>query len=117
MTGEAGRAVLAVARVRRQIAAAVDAIVAALGGGGRLFFVGAGTSGRLGVLEAAECPPTFGTPPSLVQAIMAGGRPPGFSSPPGAGGGPRAPPPARRARARAGAPAVGGPAGRGSPIL
>src|SRR5438445_1901730 len=74
MNREDRRAVLAVARVRRQIAAAVDAIVAALGGGGRLFFVGAGTSGRLGVLEAAECPPTFGTPPRLVQAIMAGGR-------------------------------------------
>jgi N-acetylmuramic acid 6-phosphate etherase len=41
---------------------------------GRLFFVGAGTSGRLGVIEAAECPPTFGTPPALVQSIMAGGR-------------------------------------------
>jgi N-acetylmuramic acid 6-phosphate etherase len=41
--------------------------------GGRLFFIGAGTSGRLGVLEAAECPPTFNTPPGLVQAIMAGG--------------------------------------------
>jgi N-acetylmuramic acid 6-phosphate etherase len=52
----------------------VDAIAAALGCGGRLFFVGAGTSGRLGVLEAAECPPTFGTRPGLVQAIMAGGR-------------------------------------------
>src|SRR5438445_8497650 len=73
MNREDRRAVLAVARVRRQIAAAVDAIVAALGGGGRLFFVGAGTSGRLGVLEAAECPPTFGTPPGLVRAVMAGG--------------------------------------------
>src|SRR5437899_1343328 len=84
MNREDRRAVLAVARVRRQIAAAVDAIVAALGGGGRLFFVGAGTSGRLGVLEAAECPPTFGTPPSLVQAIMAGGRPAVFRSREGA---------------------------------
>jgi N-acetylmuramic acid 6-phosphate etherase len=60
--------------VRPQIAAAVELIVAALQKGGRLFFVGAGTSGRLGVLEAAECPPTFGTPPRLVQAIIAGGR-------------------------------------------
>src|SRR5213592_68973 len=84
MNREDRRAVLAVARVRRQIAAAVDAIVAALGGGGRLFFVGAGTSGRLGVLEAAECPPTFGTPPRLVQAIMAGGRPAVFRSREGA---------------------------------
>src|SRR2546428_1796532 len=74
MNREDRRAVLAVGRVRRQIAAAVDMIVAALRGGGRLFFVGAGTSGRLGVLEAAECPPTFGTPRGLVQAIMAGGR-------------------------------------------
>src|SRR5206468_2420449 len=52
--------------------------------GGRLFFVGAGTSGRLGVLEAAECPPTFGTPRSLVQAIMAGGRSSVFRSREGA---------------------------------
>src|SRR5881296_953610 len=73
MNREDRRAVLAVARVGRQIAAAVEAIVAALSRGGRLFFVGAGTSGRLGVLEAAECPPTFGTPRRLVQAIIAGG--------------------------------------------
>src|SRR5262249_54794758 len=51
---------------------------------GRLFFVGAGTSGRLGVLEAAECPPTFGTPAALVQAIMAGGRSSVFRSREGA---------------------------------
>jgi N-acetylmuramic acid 6-phosphate etherase len=56
-----------------RIAAAADLIAAALRGGGRLFFVGAGTSGRLGVLEAAEVPPTFGTPPTLVQAVIAGG--------------------------------------------
>src|SRR3989442_5041814 len=110
MNREDRRAVLAVARVRRKIAAAVDAIVAALGGGGRLFFVGAGTSGRLGVLEAAECPPTFGTPPRLVQAIMAGGRPAGFFSRAGAGGDPRAAPPARRARG-AGRGGPGGAAG------
>ena len=73
MNREDRRAVQAVARVRRQIAAAVETIVQALRRGGRLFFVGAGTSGRLGVLEAAECPPTFGTPPRLVQAIIAGG--------------------------------------------
>ena len=42
--------------------------------GGRLFYVGAGTSGRLGVLDASECPPTFGTPPDMVQGIIAGGR-------------------------------------------
>src|SRR2546425_7033202 len=73
MNREDRRAVLAVARVRRQIATAVETIVAALRRRGRLFFVGAGTSGRLGVLEAAECPPTFGTPRRLVQAIIAGG--------------------------------------------
>jgi len=74
MNHEDRRAVAAVGRVRPHIAAAVKLIVAALQKGGRLFFVGAGTSGRLGVLEAAECPPTFGTPPRLVQAIIAGGR-------------------------------------------
>ena len=74
MNREDRRAVLAVDRVRSAIASAVSMIVGALRGGGRLFFVGAGTSGRLGVLEAAECPPTFGTAPRLVQAIMAGGR-------------------------------------------
>jgi N-acetylmuramic acid 6-phosphate etherase len=74
MNREDHRAVLAVGRVRPQIAAAVELVVAALRGGGRLFFVGAGTSGRLGVLEAAECPPTFGTSPRMVQAIIAGGR-------------------------------------------
>src|SRR5438876_9265002 len=74
MNREDRRAVAAVGRVAPRIAAAVALITRALSSGGRLFFVGAGTSGRLGVLEAAECPPTFGTPPRLVQAIMAGGR-------------------------------------------
>jgi N-acetylmuramic acid 6-phosphate etherase len=74
MNREDARAVGAVGRVADKIAVAVELIVASLARGGRLFFVGAGTSGRLGVLEAAECPPTFGTPPRLVQAIMAGGR-------------------------------------------
>lgn len=64
----------AVKRVNPQIARAVPLIVASIKKGGRIFFAGAGTSGRLGVLEAAECPPTFSTPPSLVQAVMAGGR-------------------------------------------
>jgi N-acetylmuramic acid 6-phosphate etherase len=57
------------------IARAVDAIVAALESGGRLFYIGAGTSGRLGVLDASECPPTFSVPPDLVQGIIAGGEP------------------------------------------
>jgi N-acetylmuramic acid 6-phosphate etherase len=74
MNAEDRRAVAAVGRVAPGIAAAVALITRALGAGGRLFFVGAGTSGRLGVLEAAECPPTFGTPPRMVQAILAGGR-------------------------------------------
>lgn len=56
-----------------QIAKAVDAIVKALEAGGRLIYVGAGTSGRLAVLDASECPPTFGTPPKMVQALIAGG--------------------------------------------
>lgn len=64
----------AVARVIPQISRAVSRMVARLRDGGRVCFLGAGTSGRLGVLEAAECPPTFNTPPSMVHAIIAGGR-------------------------------------------
>jgi N-acetylmuramic acid 6-phosphate etherase len=64
----------AVARQNKQIAAAIDLIVARFKQGGRLFYVGAGTSGRLGVLDASECPPTFGVRSSLVQGIIAGGR-------------------------------------------
>lgn len=64
----------AVAREKARIATASDLITASLQKGGRLLFVGAGTSGRLGVLEAAEMGPTFSTPEHLVQAIMAGGR-------------------------------------------
>src|SRR5438876_4034155 len=56
-----------------QIAKAVDAIVAAIRNGGRLFYIGAGTSGRLGVLDASECPPTYSVSPQLVQGIIAGG--------------------------------------------
>src|SRR5437870_10128994 len=107
MNREDRRAVLAVGRVRRQIAAAVDMIVAALRGGGRLFFVGAGTSGRLGVLEAAECPPTFGTSPRMVQAIMAGGRSSVFRSREGAEDDVRAAARAVRRRVRRGDVVVG----------
>ena len=64
----------AVYRERDRIALAADLLTASLQKGGRLFFVGAGTSGRLGILEAAEMIPTFSTPATLVQAIMAGGR-------------------------------------------
>lgn len=63
----------AVREAMPDIALAVDEIVTALRGGGRLFYIGAGTSGRLGVLDAAECPPTFNTSPELVQALIAGG--------------------------------------------
>ncbi|HEY7825305.1 MAG TPA: N-acetylmuramic acid 6-phosphate etherase [Candidatus Acidoferrales bacterium] len=64
------------AAVRRElprIARAVDAIAAAFRNGGRLFYIGAGSSGRMAFLDAAECPPTFGTSPKMVQAILAGG--------------------------------------------
>ena len=61
-------------RERERIAHGVEILTQALKKGGRIFLVGAGTSGRLGVVEAAEMPPTFGTPPELVQAIMAGGQ-------------------------------------------
>ena len=64
---------VAVEREIPAIARAVDAIVAALEKGGRLFYLGAGTSGRLGVLDASEIPPTFSAPPWMVQGIMAGG--------------------------------------------
>ncbi|MGA2976060.1 MAG: N-acetylmuramic acid 6-phosphate etherase [Spirochaetia bacterium] len=64
---------LAVEKALPAIAALVDDIVAALEKGGRLIYIGAGTSGRLGVLDASECPPTFGTPPDLVQGLIAGG--------------------------------------------
>jgi N-acetylmuramic acid 6-phosphate etherase len=65
----------AVARARQEIARAVDLIEASFRAGGRLVYVGAGTSGRLGVLDAAECPPTFGTPPEMVVGVIAGGYP------------------------------------------
>ena len=65
----------AVARARQEIARAIDLIEASFRAGGRLVYVGAGTSGRLGVLDAAECPPTFGTPPEMVVGVIAGGYP------------------------------------------
>lgn len=64
----------AIEKEREHIASAVDLIVERLRRGGRIFFVGAGTSGRLGVLEAAECPPTFGTDPEMIRAVIAGGK-------------------------------------------
>jgi N-acetylmuramic acid 6-phosphate etherase len=66
-------AVDAVHRELPHIAAAISAIAVRIEAGGRLFYLGAGTSGRLGVLDASECPPTYNTPPDLVQGIIAGG--------------------------------------------
>ena len=66
---------IAVGRAREEIARTIDLVEAAFRAGGRLVYVGAGTSGRLGVLDAAECPPTFGTPPEMVVGIIAGGLP------------------------------------------
>jgi len=63
----------AVHLVRQDVARAIDLVVDALRRGGRLIYVGAGTSGRLGVLDASECPPTFGTPPEMVVGVIAGG--------------------------------------------
>ncbi|MGF1477940.1 MAG: N-acetylmuramic acid 6-phosphate etherase [Cyanophyceae cyanobacterium] len=63
----------AIAHAKEALAEAIEAIACALRRGGRLFYVGAGTSGRLGVLDAAECPPTFCTPPEMVQGMIAGG--------------------------------------------
>jgi N-acetylmuramic acid 6-phosphate etherase len=74
MNREDRKVAVAVGRALPAIARAVDAIVRAIRGGGRLIYTGAGSSGRIAVLDAAECPPTFGTSPNLVQALIAGGR-------------------------------------------
>lgn len=73
INNEDQKVAMAVQREIPSIARAVDAIVAAFQRGGRLFYIGAGTSGRLGVLDASECPPTFSVPPEMVQGIIAGG--------------------------------------------
>lgn len=70
---EDAKTIAAIAEAKPQLAAAIDRAAYSLRQGGRLFYVGAGTSGRLGVLDAAECPPTFCTSPDLVQGIIAGG--------------------------------------------
>jgi N-acetylmuramic acid 6-phosphate etherase len=75
MNREDRKVVAAVSRQLPAIAKAVDSIVKIIRNGGRLIYVGAGSSGRMAVLDAAECPPTFGTSPELVQALIAGGRP------------------------------------------
>lgn len=74
----------AVATQREAIANAITVVEGVFRAGGRLFYVGAGTSGRLGILDASECPPTFGTDPELVQGIIAGGPPAVFRSQEGA---------------------------------
>ena len=74
MNREDRRVAAAVAKEIPPIARAADAVVNAIHNGGRLIYVGAGSSGRIGVLDAAECPPTFGVSPKLVQALIAGGR-------------------------------------------
>ena len=75
MSAEDAAVPAAVAAAREPIARTIDLIEAAFRSGGRLFYVGAGTSGRLGVLDASECPPTFGSEPEMVQGIIAGGLP------------------------------------------
>ncbi|HEX9344325.1 MAG TPA: N-acetylmuramic acid 6-phosphate etherase [Candidatus Acidoferrum sp.] len=74
MNREDRKVAMAVGRQIPAITRAVDAIVSGIRKGGRLIYVGAGSSGRMGVLDAAECPPTFGTSPKQVQALIAGGR-------------------------------------------
>jgi N-acetylmuramic acid 6-phosphate etherase len=100
-------AVRAAGRAAPAIGRAVRLIVESLSCGGRLVFVGAGTSGRLGVIEAAECPPTFGTPATLVQAVIAGGRAAVFRSAEGAEDDAAAGARQLRRRARAGDVVVG----------
>jgi N-acetylmuramic acid 6-phosphate etherase len=73
MINEDKKVVTAVHREKERIAVGIEIVSQALRKGGRIIFVGAGTSGRLGVLDAAECPPTFGTPPEMVIGIIAGG--------------------------------------------
>src|SRR5712664_3482933 len=73
MNAEDARVAAVVHGQREQIAQAIDLIVGVFKGSGRLVYVGAGTSGRLGVLDATECPPTFGVPPTMVVGVIAGG--------------------------------------------
>lgn len=73
MNAEDLKVVEAVKRAQPSIVATIERIVRSFEAGGRLFYIGAGTSGRLGVLDASECPPTFRTPPDMVQGLIAGG--------------------------------------------
>jgi N-acetylmuramic acid 6-phosphate etherase len=74
INAEDAKVPLAVKACLDQIAALVDDVVASFRAGGKLVYIGAGTSGRLGVLDASECPPTYGTPREMVQGLIAGGR-------------------------------------------
>lgn len=73
MNGDQAGVTAAIAAARKEVVAAIEMVAAALRAGGRLIYVGAGTSGRLGVLDAAECPPTFSSDPEMVQGVIAGG--------------------------------------------
>src|SRR5688500_758447 len=84
MNAQDARAVEAVRSVQSDVARAIELVVTAFVHNGRLFYVGAGTSGRLGVLDASECPPTFRTDPQIVQGIIAGGEQAMFRSQEGA---------------------------------
>lgn len=84
LNSEDKKVAIAVETQIQYIAQAVELVVKAFNGGGRLLYVGAGTSGRLGVLDAAECPPTYGTNPKLIQGIIAGGKRAMFRSQEGA---------------------------------
>jgi N-acetylmuramic acid 6-phosphate etherase len=84
MNAEDHQVAQAVGTQLKWIGEAVDIIVHAFRNGGRLFYAGAGTSGRLGILDASECPPTFGTDPELVQGLIAGGLPAVFQAQEGA---------------------------------
>ncbi|HJN79095.1 MAG TPA: N-acetylmuramic acid 6-phosphate etherase, partial [Flavobacteriaceae bacterium] len=80
MHQEDNNALDAVQKVLPEITILIEEIVRKMKTGGRLFYIGAGTSGRLGVLDASECPPTFGTPPEKVVGLIAGGVPALYSS-------------------------------------
>ena len=84
VNGEDQKVAWAVEKILPEIARAVDIITDRLAKGGRLFYLGAGTSGRLGILDASECPPTYGVEPELVQGVIAGGIPAIFKAQEGA---------------------------------
>ena len=80
MHHEDNNALNAVQKVLPEVTKLIEEIVPKMESGGRLFYIGAGTSGRLGVIDASECPPTFGTPPEKVVGLIAGGVPALYSS-------------------------------------